>query len=165
MESLPPDHSRRQEFNDEVHARPTETLSAPLRLSYLALFAEGALRQQGWDCVAALTARFGVEPPPADAHHFSADLGPFRVKCERHTEFLRFAFIVAGGTDDPFAEPAIGLVPPDWLATLPARLSSPRMSACCAPATKRRHSNQSPNAFSPATISSARPSAPAQRSR
>jgi hypothetical protein len=33
-------------FNDEVHARPPETLCAPLRLSYLALFAEGAQRQQ-----------------------------------------------------------------------------------------------------------------------
>jgi uncharacterized membrane-anchored protein len=120
--TLPLDHPRRQEFNDEVHARPPETLQAPLRLSYLALFAEGAQRQQGWDCVAALTARFGVASPPTDAHHFSADLGPFRVKCERHTEFLRFAFIVPGGADDPFAEPAIGLVPVDWLATLPGQV-------------------------------------------
>ena len=94
--NLPLDHPRRQEFNDEVHARPPETLCAPLRLSYLALFAEGAQRQQGWECVSALAARFGIEPPASDAHHFSADLGPFRVKCERHTEFLRFKFIVAG---------------------------------------------------------------------
>ena len=54
---LPLDHPRRQEFNDEVHARPPETLQAPLRLSYLALFAEGTQRQQGWDCAGALTAR------------------------------------------------------------------------------------------------------------
>jgi uncharacterized membrane-anchored protein len=88
----------------------------------LALFAEGAQRQQGWDCVAALAARFGADPPAADAHHFSADLGPFRVKCERHTEFLRLKFIVAGGHTEPFADPAIEAVPSDWLATLPGRL-------------------------------------------
>jgi uncharacterized membrane-anchored protein len=122
--NLPLDHPRRQEFNDEVHARPPETLCAPLRLSYLALFAEGVQRQQGWECVSALAARFGIAPPASDAHHFSADLGPFRVKCERHTEFLRFKFIVAGsnGTGDPFAKPAIDAVPADWLATLPGRL-------------------------------------------
>jgi hypothetical protein len=49
--NIPLDLPRRQEFNDEVHARPPETLCAPLRLSYLALFAEGPHRQLGWDCV------------------------------------------------------------------------------------------------------------------
>ena len=34
---LPPDHPLRIELNDEAHARPPEALSAPLRLSFLAL--------------------------------------------------------------------------------------------------------------------------------
>lgn len=119
---LPTEHSRRREFNDEVHARPPETLTAPLRLSYLALFAEGDEREQGWRCVADLAARFAVAPPDPDGHHFSADLGAFRVKCERHTEFLRFTFIVAGGGDEPFANPAIDAVPADWLTSVPGRL-------------------------------------------
>ncbi|MFX9031554.1 DUF3422 family protein, partial [Acinetobacter baumannii] len=32
-----PDDARRGELNDEVHARPPERLSSPLRLSYLAM--------------------------------------------------------------------------------------------------------------------------------
>ena len=119
---LPPDHPQRIALNDEVHARPPVPLLAPLRISYLALFAEGDVREAGWQCARQLARRFETEPPASDANHFSADLGPFRLKCERHTEFLRFVFIIDGVPGQPFAEPAIGAVPADWLATLPGQL-------------------------------------------
>jgi uncharacterized membrane-anchored protein len=119
---LPPNHPQREELNNEVHARPPENLFAPTRVSYLALFAEGGAREQGWRQAQNLAERFGVAPPDARANHFSADLGPFRVKCERHTEFLRFKFIIAGATDHPFDDPAIRAVPADWLAELPGQL-------------------------------------------
>jgi uncharacterized membrane-anchored protein len=58
-----------------------------------------------------LAGRFGAAPPKPGANYYSADLGPFRLKWERHTEFIRYKFIVAGAGDDPFAEPAIAAVP------------------------------------------------------
>ena len=43
---LPPDHPQRQELNDEVHARPPESLTAPSRLSFLALVSDPAQRSR-----------------------------------------------------------------------------------------------------------------------
>jgi uncharacterized membrane-anchored protein len=120
--TLPANHPLRLELNDEVHARPPEVLRAPLRLSFVALIAEPGGREADWRSVCELAARFGVTPPPAGTNHFSADLGPFRLKWERHTEFSRLAFIVSGSSGAPFAEPAIDRVPGDWVAALPGRV-------------------------------------------
>ena len=119
---LPHDHPLRAELNDEVHARPPETLVAPMRLSYLALLNDGVPRTRLWEAVAALAERYGVPPPPASAYHYNADLGPFRLKWERHAEFTRYLFAMPGAGDDPFADPAIAAVPADWLAGLPGQV-------------------------------------------
>lgn len=119
---LPKDHPFRAELNDEVHARPPEALVAPLRISYLALLNDKSARETAALPIHELAARFGHERPRAGANHFSADFGPFRVKWERHTEFTRYKFIVAGSGTDPFAEPAIEAVPPDWIAGLPGQV-------------------------------------------
>jgi uncharacterized membrane-anchored protein len=115
---LPPDHPLRFELNNEVHARPPEMLVAPLRISYLAVVTAGAAREEGWRQIVALAERYGVAGPAPGANHFSGDLGPFRLKWERHTEFSRYKFILPGADDDPFAVPALTAVPEDWLAGL-----------------------------------------------
>jgi len=117
---LPSDHPLRIELNDEAHARPPEALAAPLRITFLALFSDATQREQEWEHVCALARRYG-HTPPARASHYSADLGPFRMKWERHTEFTRYKFIVAG-SGDPFDPPALQAVPADWLAALPGRI-------------------------------------------
>jgi len=122
MITLPANHPQRIQLNDEVHARPPELLVAPIRLSYLALFSDAAAREGGYSAVCALAERYGVAPPPEGANHYSADLGPFRIKWERHTEFVRYKFIIAGVGPDPFADPAIAAVPADWLASLPGQV-------------------------------------------
>ncbi len=115
---LPVSHPQRLALNDEAHARPPEAVGPPLRASYLALWSDTPSQERQWRDVASLAERFGVAPPDVGANHFSADLGPFRVKWERHTEFARFLFLVPGAGDDPFAEPAVTHVPEDWLAGL-----------------------------------------------
>jgi uncharacterized membrane-anchored protein len=116
---LPPDHPLRLALNEEVHARPPEALSAPLRLTFLALYSDASLRQREWEHVCELARRHGVAPPPERAAHFSADFGAFRLKWERHSEFTRYKFIVAGPCPEPFLDPALAAVPADWLAGLP----------------------------------------------
>jgi uncharacterized membrane-anchored protein len=115
---LPPDHPQRVELNDEVHARPPEALVAPLRLSLLAIINEPPQRERELEHVCALAERFGARPPAAGATHCSVDLGPFRLRWERHTEFSRYLFIAPGASDDPFVAPAIAAVPEDWVAGL-----------------------------------------------
>jgi len=120
---LPPDHPQRVELNDEVHARPPEMLEAPAWVSFLALLSDQAERDRERALVAELAQRYGAAPPVAGANHYSADLGPFRLKWERHNEWTRYKVTVAGtGGDDPFAAPAIAAAPADWLAALPGRV-------------------------------------------
>lgn len=120
--TLPGNHPQRFLLNNEVHARPPEMLSAPARLSFLALMAGGESRDREHALMVELAQRYGQTPPASDANHYSADFGPFRVKWERHTEFTRYKFIVAGDSEDPFASPAIALVPPEWVASLPGQV-------------------------------------------
>ena len=52
--TLPPSHPRRVVLNDEVHARPYQTLQAPQRASYLAMLAQPAEREREYAHVAGL---------------------------------------------------------------------------------------------------------------
>jgi uncharacterized membrane-anchored protein len=112
------DHPQRATLNDEVHARPPEALVAPLRITFLALHSDWSHAERQREQVIELARRYGVAPPRAGDSHYSADLGPFRIKWERHTEFARYKFIVAGAQEDPFADPAIAAVPADWVGAL-----------------------------------------------
>ncbi len=118
MTDLPHDHPLRLQLNDEVHARPPEPLQAPARISYLALLTDAAAQAASGQALAALAARFDAATPSPGANHYSADLGPFRLKWERHTEFVRYTVIVAGAGD----ETALAAVPADWIAGLPGQL-------------------------------------------
>lgn len=101
-------------LNNEVHARPPEALNARMRISYVVLFGELDMKP-----LRELCGKYGVEPPGETANHFSADLGPFRLKWERHTEFTRYWFLVpATGANALFERTAIEAVPPGWLKTL-----------------------------------------------
>ena len=112
--ALPADHVARLPLNNEVHARPPEALPKRTRLTYLVLFGELDMAP-----LADLCQRFGVLPPADGANHFSADLGPFRLKWERHTEFTRYWFFVpAKGVGNLFGSTALEAVPRDWLQTL-----------------------------------------------
>ncbi len=120
---MPPDHPQRFVLNDEVHARPPMAIQSPMRVSYLAFFSDWPLRDQDIQPICDLARRFGVSSPEAGANHFKADLGPFQVKWERHTEFSRYTFLVDGCVpDDPFSDPALNAVPADWIADLPGQI-------------------------------------------
>ena len=119
---LPSEHPLRHVLNAELHARQPEALSAPLRLTFLALYSDPSQRAAELEHVGALAVRHGVPPPPQAAAHFSADLGAFRLKFERHSEFTRYKFIAAGAVDAPFEDTALRSIPADWLACVPGRL-------------------------------------------
>jgi uncharacterized membrane-anchored protein len=119
--SLPADHAKRFLLANEVHARPNEALSAPERLSYVAVVVNAEDKAREHTHVAALCQRYGALPPPVDAIHFSVDLSVFRLRWQRHTEFSSYTFIRNGAAERPFASPVSLLVPPEWLAGIPGR--------------------------------------------
>ena len=120
--TLPPEHGLRAELNFEVHARPPDSLAAPARVSYMAMLRGNEPRGAALAAMRILALRFGVTPPGEGASHWSADLGAFRVRWEQHTEFHRVMFIREGVSAKPFSDPAIDVVPGDWVAALPGEL-------------------------------------------
>ncbi len=115
---LPTNHPLRSELNDEVHARPSDSLRAPLRVSYLALYSAPGTRHAEWLHLGELLRRYDRELPGSEASHFSVDLDSFSLRWERHTEFTRYTITVPGAFDDPFAAAALDAVPDDWVAGL-----------------------------------------------
>ena len=119
---LPPNHALRKELNDEVHARPSDSLRAPLRISYLALLSPSTARSAEWAHVGELVRALGRTAPADPANHFSVDLGSFTLRWERHAEFTRYTVTAAGGCDDPFATTALAAVPAEWVARIPGEI-------------------------------------------
>ena len=116
---LPPDHPERLRLADEVHARPPEALETPSRATHVAVLVAAEQRAAEQAHLAALCERFGVPAPAPDATHFSADLGPVRLKWERHGEFSGYTLFAAGRSPTPFSEPPLSMLPPEWLAAIP----------------------------------------------
>ncbi|WP_260294771.1 DUF3422 family protein [Sedimenticola hydrogenitrophicus] len=112
----------RNQLASEVHARPYEQLTAPVQASHLAILSDESLLPQEREMIAALCERFRVAPPSPSARHHSADLGVFRLKWERHSEFSSYTFFHNAPFEQPFQETAINRVPTDWLAQLPGKL-------------------------------------------
>ncbi len=122
------DHPLRHALSEELHARPFAKLRAPLRATHLALLSGEDAAEADRSCVAALCEQFGAPPPGDGDTHFMADLGAFRLKWERHTEFSSFTFFVTPPGDqrpqatDVFETKGLAGVPHEWLETLPGEL-------------------------------------------
>ena len=118
---LPESHPLRQELHNEVHARPPVPLQTPSRLSYLALLSGPENIQAEREHLAGLCGRYGKPGPADSANHYIVDLGPFRLKWERHAEFSRYKIIAYGTPAAPFGDPPIDLLPAEWIAGLKGR--------------------------------------------
>jgi uncharacterized membrane-anchored protein len=116
------DHPLRKTLADELHARPYGLVDAPAQISHLALATGEGTATAEVAHLKSLCAHFQVAPPPEDAVLFSTDLGAFRLKWERHTEFSAYTFISEGPFEMPFKTPAISLVPGDWLTSVPGEV-------------------------------------------
>ena len=116
--SMPADHPLRAVLNDEVHARPPESLVAPLTASFLALYSPDGDRAAEWAHLSLLAARHGVRLDGPPRIHLSLDLGAFRLRFERHSEFARYKFILTGDDGGRFERTALSRVPADWVAGL-----------------------------------------------
>jgi uncharacterized membrane-anchored protein len=116
------EHPLRADLADEVHARPSDALETPCRATCVAKLIDPGERAQELQHLADLCSRFSVEPPAAEANHFVAELGPLKLKWERHGEFSGYTFIAAGQSPQPFSEPPVLLLPPGWLAAVPGRV-------------------------------------------
>ena len=113
-------HPMREALHNEVHARPYETLKAPLLLSHLAFVgaAEAAVREH----FSALLRSHHLPPLAADANHLSVNLGGTQLRWEKHTEFQTWTFWRAvPQAPSSFDATALDALAPEWLAAMPGQ--------------------------------------------
>src|SRR5574337_1058188 len=117
------EHPLRYKLNNEVHARPPVPLEAPQLISYMAVtHNENDDREAEIAHLRALAAAYAVPMPEIGSEHLILDLGAFRVKWERHTEFSTYTFIRPPQPGDVADEGAIRAVPAGWLAEMPGHV-------------------------------------------
>ena len=114
------EHPQRRALAGEVHARPYEQMTAPVRASHLALVQASPEAERAH--LAVLLASHGAEPPGADATYFVRDLGGLRLRWERHSEFSTYTFLRFDPFDIPITVRALDLIPADWLEALPGEM-------------------------------------------
>jgi uncharacterized membrane-anchored protein len=115
-------HTLRDTLLKEAHARPFESLETPLRVSHLLMHTGTSGRSEEIAHMTALCQRLQVDPPDAEAGHFTLEARGFRLRWERHTEFSTYTIFVNGAESTPFADPASAHLPTQWLPQLPGEL-------------------------------------------
>lgn len=116
----PADHPLRHELHAEIHTRPLIQVSPPADVSHLAIMYGDGGERADQEALRDLCRQFDVDACP-EPGHVIADLGSFRLKWERHTEFSTYTFLAKRTGSDGFATPALSHVPPGWLDRLPGR--------------------------------------------
>lgn len=117
-------HPHRALLHNEIHARPPESMTAPLAIAHIVMLADAAGREASRAHVAALLRDHHLAPPGEHTTHLRIDLGAYRLRWEMHTEFVSWTFTVptaidAFGEREPAS--AADAVPQDWLAALPGQ--------------------------------------------
>jgi len=120
-------HPLRTILSNEAHARPYAQLTAPVYASHLAILSDETVSGETTteleiEHLKTLCEFFKIPLPEQIGRHFSADLGVFRIKWERHSEFSTYTFFIDGDIEHAFETTAIEQVPSDWLKQLPGEL-------------------------------------------
>ncbi|MDT8420184.1 MAG: DUF3422 domain-containing protein [Desulfuromonadales bacterium] len=116
-------HPLRETLYDELHTRPFFAVATPQRYSYLAISAHPQEQEQAFELLCQFCRKYGVEEPVPKSTGFHKSFGAFTIKWERHAEFYTISVInPAPFSGNPFAEPAIKLMPGEWLARLPGEV-------------------------------------------
>jgi len=108
----------------EAHARPFDTLGAPLALSHFALYTAGAGKEVEQAQLVGLCRRLGVAEPAPEDGNCIIETSDFKLRWERHTEFSSYTVLVTDPARLPFAERALDRLPPGWVDGLPGELIS-----------------------------------------
>ncbi|MBK0400349.1 DUF3422 domain-containing protein [Limibaculum sp. M0105] len=126
IKSVLDNHPRRFALTNELHARPFTPTDAPGRVLMVAFKeTENAAERDPARDHAHLTAlidRHGGPHPAPDANHYFADFGRFRLKWERHTEFVSYTLFESGPSDTLFAGTLFQHLPGEWLAQAPGKV-------------------------------------------
>lgn len=118
-------HPERAALHNEIHARPPESLAAPLAISHVVMLADATQRAASREHLAALLRTHHLPLPGAASTHLRTDIGPLRLRWEIHTEFVSWTLMRPLNSSTPSAVSGLELptasaaAPQAWLAGLP----------------------------------------------
>ncbi|MEZ5632460.1 MAG: DUF3422 domain-containing protein [Burkholderiaceae bacterium] len=124
---MPAAHPLRATLHQEVHARPPESLEAPLAISHIVMWVDAAARAQSRAHLQSLLEATGRKLPEGTTSFLRIDLGEFRLRWEQHTEFVAWTFMRPMRADELLTlsqgapQPAATLAPSAWRQDLPGQ--------------------------------------------
>lgn len=131
MPSLPQhtvQHPLRTALHNEIHARPPESVQAPMAITHVVMLCDAPQRQASRAHLGQLLRDHHRSSLDEATTHISVQLGGFALRWELHTEFVTWTFMVpldAGQALDTRSPPtAIEAVPQAWCAQLPGQCLS-----------------------------------------
>ena len=115
------EHALRQSLNAEIHARPSQALEAPARVSYLVLVSPPGAADEEWRHFTGLLNHFGDAVPDSRPNYYCLRDGDLGVIWERHTEFSRYT-VIWYGAEGAGAGTALAQLPAEWVDGLTGEL-------------------------------------------
>ncbi|NOY71302.1 MAG: DUF3422 domain-containing protein [Gammaproteobacteria bacterium] len=116
------EYEQRLKLHNDMHVGVCELINSPTQVSHLVLLCDSNLVDQERVLIAQLCERYGVTPPTVYSTHFVSEMGSFRFKWERHTEYSTYTVYYSAPFAEPFSEPAIHYLPKEWLESLPGEV-------------------------------------------
>lgn len=119
------DHPLRHVLHNEIHARPYERIGAPAQISHQVMLVTPEQSQQAFAHLSELLGNLHLPAPSADSMFHTEQIGPVRLRWERHGEFVSYTFITheQTGPDGPlFERCACERISADWRARIPGLL-------------------------------------------
>jgi len=120
-------HPQRAALHNEVHARPPQSLTAPLAISHVVMVCDAVQRDASREHVASLLRDHHLPLPDPQSSHFRMDVGSFTLRWELHTEFVTWTFmcpLLAERFGEQEPDRALDMVPQEWFAGLPGQCLS-----------------------------------------
>ena len=113
-------HPMLQALYDEMHSRPFQVIPSPARITHLAILCDDEQSERQFKQLRRLYAHFGEVPPEYDEVCIQQDFGDFRIRREKHMEFVSYTFINFAVPDDgPFDTTGLAPLPDGWIEALP----------------------------------------------
>ncbi len=92
------DHPQRTALHNEIHARPPEPMTPPLAISHVVMLCDPAEREASRAHLSRLLRDHHLPALDDTISHSRHNLGAYRVRWERHSEFVRWTFIASLGS-------------------------------------------------------------------
>ncbi|NVK75045.1 MAG: DUF3422 domain-containing protein [Oceanospirillaceae bacterium] len=114
-------HPLRDVLYAELHSRPFQVIPSPARISYLAIMVASDQKQAEFEHFCSLYDHFNGAPPENDSVCFEVDFGHFKIRRDKHLEFISYMIIdtQADTSKGFFEQNALACLPFEWLSSLP----------------------------------------------